>query len=152
MPFHCGILRHNHRAKRTLILSCAKFYGIILQLEVDKNFYLQNVFSKKNYNCIFLLSSSMTISEWCYVNFSYVSEDLNLAWQLVNDVMWIFHMWAKIWISIGRIAAILTRKWFLSCMYHDMPFDSLCVFHYLWAKRTRVLSCTKFYGIILQNK
>ena len=68
------------------------------------------------------------------------------------NVMCIFHMWAKIWISIGRVLAELTRKWFLSCMYHDMPFDALCIFHYLRTEWTPILSCAKFYGIILQKK
>ena len=40
-----------------------------------------------------------------------------LAWQLVN-----FHMRSKIWFLIARKITIFTRKWFLSCVYHNVPF------------------------------
>ena len=40
-----------------------------------------------------------------------------LAWQLVN-----FQMRSKIWFLIARKITIFTRKWFLSCVYHNVPF------------------------------
>ena len=73
MPFHCAILWHNHRAKRTLIFSYTKFYGIILQKKVEKTFICQmNVYFQNIMLCAFFI---------CERRFEFLLEEYWQNWQ-----------------------------------------------------------------------